>query len=102
MSCGDIANALTAQFGPTVGFSERNVRRWCTERGLNNICPDHRLELEVEKGIQEVCLMFQWSYVQLFSVTVVSNDVAAAQFFSCFLTEMAIRARTMLSCLMQT
>uniref|UniRef100_A0AAV2MTB3 Integrase core domain-containing protein n=1 Tax=Knipowitschia caucasica TaxID=637954 RepID=A0AAV2MTB3_KNICA len=54
MACGEIANALTAQFGPTVGFSERNVRRWCFERGLNqDICPDNRLELEVSKGIAE-------------------------------------------------
>lgn len=56
MSCGNTAAALADHFGILRGFSERNVRRWCSEQGLGakDFCPDSRLECKVGKAIEEV------------------------------------------------
>lgn len=61
MACADIAAALTGHFGSLRGFSERNVRRWCTEQGLGakDFCPDRQLESEVAKAIEEVWCLSQ-------------------------------------------
>lgn len=58
MSCCEITAALWTQFGMRRGFSERNVRRWCAERGLvRDFCPNSQLAVEVAQGIAEVRLV---------------------------------------------
>ncbi len=67
MSCSEIAAALCTQFGMRRGFSERNVRRWCAERGLvRDFCPDSQLAVEVAQGIAEVRLIIFYTRLQIF------------------------------------